>query len=451
MSEVSQPDYQALEGPVVPTFIKYLIPSLFGLVAMTSASLVDGIFIGNYVGVTALAAVNLIIPITTMVFGLGMMLSVGGAVRAGKFIGEKNLSAASAIFSKTAIVIAASGFLVIALCLIFEESLFRGLGASEELFPVMAEYYRIILPFLFAELIVLVLYYFLRLDGMPTLAAVALAAGSGLNIVLDYVFIAMWDWGLTGAAYATGLSQILQLVIMLVYFFRRGRKLSFSFVQHDWWEVFQAAYNGISEFVNEISGGIIAFLFNWMLIQRAGVNGVAAITVVNYMMLLGFMVFFAISDTVSVLISQNFGAKNAQRVSAFLKTAALTIAILSAFFIAVLVTASESIILLFVDDNDSEEMVVMAMEFVTYVWPLFLFAGINMMISGYLTAIHKPFESGIVALFRSLILPAMFLGIFYFVFEGHLFVAALPVAETITFILAAWFFMKYRPSKTIKP
>lgn len=451
MSEVSQPDYQALEGPVVPTFIKYLIPSLFGLVAMTSASLVDGIFIGNYVGVTALAAVNLIIPITTMVFGLGMMLSVGGAVRAGKFIGEKNLSAASAIFSKTAIVIAASGFLVIALCLIFEESLFRGLGASEELFPVMAEYYRIIMPFLFAELIVLVLYYFLRLDGMPTLAAVALAAGSGLNIVLDYVFIAMWDWGLTGAAYATGLSQILQLVIMLVYFFRRGRKLSFSFVQHDWWEVFQAAYNGISEFVNEISGGIIAFLFNWMLIQRAGVNGVAAITVVNYMMLLGFMVFFAISDTVSVLISQNFGAKNAQRVSAFLKTAALTIAILSAFFIAVLVTASESIILLFVDDNDSEEMVVMAMEFVTYVWPLFLFAGINMMISGYLTAIHKPFESGIVALFRSLILPAMFLGIFYFVFEGHLFVAALPVAETITFILAAWFFMKYRPSKTIKP
>ena len=89
MSQNIQQDYLALEGAIVPTFIKYLIPSLVGLLAMTSASVVDGIFIGNYVGVTALAAVNLVIPITTLVFGLGMMLSVGGAVRQGSFSGEK--------------------------------------------------------------------------------------------------------------------------------------------------------------------------------------------------------------------------------------------------------------------------------------------------------------------------------------------------------------------------
>jgi Na+-driven multidrug efflux pump len=93
-------DNPALTGSIVPTFIKYLVPSLLGLIAMTSASLVDGIFIGNYLGTTALAAVNLIIPITMLMFGVGIMLSIGGSVLSGKYLGENNVTAASAIFSR---------------------------------------------------------------------------------------------------------------------------------------------------------------------------------------------------------------------------------------------------------------------------------------------------------------------------------------------------------------
>jgi Na+-driven multidrug efflux pump len=111
-------DNHALDGAIVPTFFKYLLPSLVGLIAMTSASLVDGIFIGNYVGITALAAVNLIIPITTVLFGVGMMLSIGGSMRAGKYLGEGNLAAASAIFSKTLMFVAFYGVIVISLGLV---------------------------------------------------------------------------------------------------------------------------------------------------------------------------------------------------------------------------------------------------------------------------------------------------------------------------------------------
>ena len=159
-------DRAALDGAIGPTFFRYLIPSLAGLIAMTSASLVDGIFIGNYVGVTALAAVNLIIPITALVFGIAMMLSVGGSVRAGKYLGENNVTAASAIFSKTLLSVAIYGVIVIVLSLTWEEALFAGLGATEALFPVMHDYYIVIMPFLFAQLIVVVLYFFVRLDGM---------------------------------------------------------------------------------------------------------------------------------------------------------------------------------------------------------------------------------------------------------------------------------------------
>jgi putative MATE family efflux protein len=443
-------DSHALDGAITPTFFKYLIPSLVGLIAMTSASLVDGFFIGNYVGVTALAAVNLIIPITALVFGVAMMLSIGGSVRAGKYLGEKNTAAASAIFSKTLLSVAFYGLAVIMLGLAWEEQLFAGLGATEELFPVMSEYYSVIMPFLFAQLIVIVLYFFIRLDGMPNLAAAALSIAAVVNIVLDYLFIAVYGWGLAGAAFATGLSQAIPMLVMMIYFLWPERRLQFSFRQNNWGEVFQAAYNGLSEFINEVSGGIIAFIFNWMLIERAGVNGVAAITVVNYLMLLGFMMFFAISDTVAVMVSQNFGAGNAQRIGAFLKTAGIVIAVLSLIFIALLLTVSEQVILIFVDDQSSTGMVSLATEFVTFVWPLFLFAGVNMLISGYLTAIHRPFESGIVALFRSLVLPAGFLLLFYFLLSDYNFVAALPVAEGVAFLLAVVLFLRDRPSKIIR-
>lgn len=443
-------DHHALHGAVVPTFFRYLGLSLVGLLAMTSASLVDGVFIGNYVGVAALAAVNLLIPITTLLFGVAMMLSIGGAVRGGKYLGEGDAAAASAIFSKTVVFVSLYGVGAIALGLALEETLFAALGAGEALFPLMSEYYRIILPFIFPQLLVVALYYFVRLDGFPNLVATALTIGSLVNIVLDYVFIALFGWGLAGAALATGVSQTLPLLVLLRYFGKRGRRLRFRFRQRQWREVLLAAYNGISEFINEVSAGLIALMLNWMLIQRAGVNGVAAITVVNYVMMVGFMVFFAIADTIQVMVSQNFGARNADRIRAFLRTAAGTIAALGVTFVAVLLSASEPLILLFVEDRDSADMVAMATEFVAWVWPLFLFAGANMLISGYLTAIHRPFQSGVVALCRSLVLPAALLALGFWLLSGYRFVVALPVAEGVTCLLAIVLFLRHLPRTAVR-
>ena len=446
--EVTQ-QRQALEGAVAPTFFRYLLTSLTGLIAMTSASLVDGVFIGNYVGVNALAAVNLIIPIMALSFGVAIMVGVGGSVRGGKYLGENDVTAASSIFSKTLSFMVLYGLLAVGSALIFEKKLFAFLGAGEELFPVMSDYYRIITPFLFAQFITIVLYFFVRLDDMPSLAAFSLGLGALVNIFLDYLFIAQYGWGLKGAALATGLSELCSMVVLLSYFFRSGRTLQFKLWQNNWIEVLQAAYNGISEFINEVSGGIITFIFNWMLIQRAGVSGVAAITVVNYALMVGFMVFWGISDTIQVMVSQNFGARNADRINEFLKTAVLIIALLSMAAIAILLTSSESIILLFIDGSENQKTVTFATEFVFYVWPLFIFAGFNMLISGYLTAIHLPFQSGLVAVCRSLILPAGFLILLYAVLGDVGFIVALSIAEGLTFVLAVWMFLKHMPAEAL--
>lgn len=449
MDSASNQTSHALDGPVLKTFFQYLIPSLIGLLSMTSASLVDGIFVGNFVGIRALAAVNLLIPILSILFGVGLMLAIGGSVRAGKYLGEKNTLAASAIFSKTLIFIIAYGVVVIALGLIFETLLFRGVGADKTLFPLMSEYYRVIMPFLIAQLGTIALYFFIRLDGYPTLTAIALITGAVLNIGLDYLMIAVLDWGLAGAAWATGISQLFPLLVLLLYFFSKKRNLRFNIYQKNWREVFQAAYNGISEFINEISAGVIAFIFNWMLIQRAGVEGVAAITVVNYLMMIGFMVFFSIGDTSQVMISQNFGAKNAIRIRKFLTIAAINIAGFSLLMILLLAYYSEPLILIFLADEGSEATVQLAQQFVGYIIPVFLFVGINMLISGYLTAIHLPFQSAVVALFRSLILPASLLIALYFLFSDYRFVAALAIAEALTFIIAIAYFIRHNPKRAI--
>ena len=440
----------ALVGKIFPTFFKYLIPSMLSLIAMTSASLVDGIFIGNYVGVTALGAVNLTIPVTALLFGFAMMLSVGGSVRAGKYLGEKNYEAASSIFSKTLIFVTGYGVLAISLGLFFELQLFAGLGAKEELFPVMSEYYQVILPFLLAQFIVIVMYFFIRLDGFPNLVAVALTVGALVNILLDYLFIGVLDFGLRGAAFATGISQALPMLVMMAYFISPDRTMQFSVKQNNWREVIQAAYNGISEFINEISGGIIVLIFNWMLLQRFGVVGVAAITVVNYVLMLGFMMFFAISDTIQVMVSQNFGARDAPRMVAFLRTACMSIFVLSSIFIIIVLSFGEALISIFVKGEDSEEMVTMALSFVSYVWPIFLFAGTNMLISGYLTAIHLPFQSGMVALCRSLVFPTVFLVILYLLVSDYRFVGAIPLAEFAAFLIALVFFFRHLPKKAVR-
>ncbi|MDG1310509.1 MAG: MATE family efflux transporter [Porticoccaceae bacterium] len=440
----------ALEGPILPTFLRYMMPSLLGLIAMTSASLVDGMFIGNYEGVTALAAVNLIIPITTLLFGVSMMISIGGSVRGGKYLGEKNTTAASAIFSKTLMFMVVYGLIVIALGLMFEAEIFAILGADKTLFPVMSEYYRIIFPFLFFQFIVIQIYFFIRLDGFPNLAALGLAIGAVVNISLDYLFIAFFGWGLTGAALATGISEVISLSVMLFYFVHPKRKIFFGLRQKNWREVFRAADNGISEFINEVSGALIAFIFNWMLIQRAGVTGVAAITLVNYLLFIGFMAYFAISDSIQVIISQNFGARNPQRIRAFLRTAGIMIGGVSAGIISLLIFGSESLIGLFIDVERDSDTLALALEFVAYIWPVFIFAGFTMLISGYLTAVHLPFQSALVASCRSLIMPAGFLILLYMLLSDYRFVAAISAAEAISFVLAITLYLFHTPAKVIR-
>ena len=162
------------------------------------------------------------------------------------------------------------------------------------------------------------------------------------------------------------------------------------------------------------------------------------------------MAYFAVSDSIQVIISQNFGGRNPQRIRAFLRTAGTMIAAISAVIIGLLVAGSESMIGLFIDIERDRDTLVLALEFVTYVWPVFIFAGFTMLISGYLTAVHLPLQSAIVAICRSLIMPAGLLTLFYMLLTDYRFVAAISVAEAISFVIALILYLYHTPTKVMR-
>lgn len=438
----------ALDSAILPTFLRFWLPSLLGLLAMSTANIVDGIFIGNVIGGAALAAVNLIIPFLGILFGFTFMLTAGGAVRVGKYIGEKDYAAASAMFSKTIIAVVALAVLVTTLAYLLETPILKALGATPEVLPLMQDYWRVVMMFIWAQLLTVVLYFFVRVDGYPGLAAAALTLGAVINIVLDYLFIAVFDWGIAGAAWATGISQATPFFLLLSYFFFRQRHLRFRLRQSRWSELFHSAFNGLSEFINEVSGSIVVLVLNWLFISRYGVDGVAAITVLNYIMIIGMMLVFSIGDASTVFISQNFGAGQRRRIEQYLGFTLVFALIIAGLTISVLLGMTDLLVSAFLH-QDEQQIADFAAELIWLVWPIFAVNGISMVITSYLTALHKSLPSALIAISRALVLPVLGLLGLYFLVPQWPFVIALPVAEVITCLMAIVIFLRLRPSKLI--
>ena len=447
--QASYTDNDVLNGPIFSTFLRFAIPSILGLLAITTASIVDGIFIGQFVSSAGLAAITLLIPFFTLIFAIALMFSIGGAVRAGSYLGQNNIEAASAVFSKCLISILVVSLLFMGFSLILDRQILTLLGAPDELITLVLPYFHIICVVLVLQVTSMVLYYFIRLDNRQKLGTFALVAGALINIALDALFIISLEMGLKGAAMATLAAQIVQMLILSTYFLSKNRRLRLLLRPGNWSEVAKVAYNGLSEFVNELSGGMVILLLNWLLIIHQGVSGLAAFAVINYLIFISLMIYYGIADALHLLISQNHGAAQAKRIRDFLITAMVIVLGLSLSIISVLLLYPEWLIQLFLQD-DAVESQQLSAQFILLVWPLFVVNGLNVTLSVYLTAMQKPLPSMLVALTRGLLLPAALLLLFVALLPDKQFLIALPLAEWLTFIFALVLCWKYSPSNIIE-
>lgn len=437
-----------LEGPVLSTFVYYAVPSLIGLVSISTASIVDGMFVSRFVGADALAAVNLLLPYFTLLFGVALMLAMGGSVRAGHSLGAGDVAAASAMFSKSLVAVVLLCSAAAIASNLYDEVLYRLLGAPTRLSPLMREYFRVISAALVVQLGTLVVYYFVRLDGRPVLATSAVVTGALANIALNALFVGYWSWGVRGAAYATALAQLLQLAVLLSHFRSGKSQLRFSALQRNWSELGRSAFSGASEFVSEVSVGVVALLLNWLMVSRVGVHGVAAFTVVNYATFASLMVYYGAADALHLVVSQNLGAGNLQRARAFLRCALVCTASFGVLLSGSLLAFGPSWVRLFVAGS-RPEVGEQALALLRVMWPLLLVNGANVVFTVYLAATQRPAPASLLALSRSLVLPAAFLLGIAFLFPSLPFVLALPLAEGFTFLLGVALLSRRNPEPAL--
>jgi Na+-driven multidrug efflux pump len=450
---MAQKRYDPVSGDVIPVFFHYAIPSVIGMLAVTSAGVIDGIFIGNFVGAKALAAVNISMPVFALFAAVVLMLAVGGSVVCGKFLGENDRESASVMFSKTAYTAIAVGLLLSAVSLVFLEQAVVLLGANEDLRGLVSDYMRIILFAAPLLILGLTLDYFVRVDGRPLLASAALVTFAVVNIALDWLFIVRLGWGIEGAAWATAVAEGIIFFMLLSHWF--GGKCSLKWIspsecrRDGWRDVLKAAYNGFSEFANEMSIGLITLLFNWVMITRLGVEGVAAFTIIGYLLFIGLEVIYGISESLQPAVSKNLGAKQPGRIVRFTLTAVLSSFAIGLLACGLFLFLPETLISWFLREGE-DSTVEIALAFISVFWPAFLFNGMNITLASYFTALHKPLHSASIAVSRSLVLPAAGLLLLPVWFGDTGVYLSIPVAEALTFVLALILMSRNRPSGLIR-
>lgn len=427
-------------------FMKYAIPSVLGMLAVSSASIVDGFFVGNYVGAPGLAAINMSIPIFSLLFGLALMLAIGSSVITGKLMAEGDAKSASVMFSKTFITMIILSITLTGMIYLNIDSILKLFGATEDLLGIATLYLSYILLFIPFLMVGIVLDYFVKIDNRPALAFGALLLSAVVNVMLDWFMIVYLEKGILGAALATGISQLALIVILLPHFFSKKASIHFVKPTGSWIKVIKAGSNGASEFVNETSIGITTVIFNYIMIKTFGVDGVAAYTVVNYILWISVMVSFGISDSLQPIISKNFGAKEPKRVELFLKYAFISVSIVGLGCTAAVLFIPEQIVEIFLEQKDKHSIEIILV-FFSLVWPAFLFNGSNMVISAYFTAMHKPLPSALIALSRSLVLPVLFIVLLPLFAGDKGIYLAIPFAEFFTFLMAILFLKSATPEK----
>jgi len=252
--------------------------------------------------------------------------------------------------------------------------------------------------------------YFVRVDGRPVLASAALVVFAVINIGLDWLLIVRLGWGIKGAAWATAIAEGTIFFLLLSHWLSQLSSLkliSLAQCHRDGWNsVLKAAYNGFSEFTNEMSIGLITLLFNWVMIIRLGVEGVAAFTIIGYLLFIGLEVCYGISESLQPTVSKNLGARQPGRIVQFALTAVVSSFAIGLLAVGLFLFMPETLISLFLREGEdrTEEI---ALAFITLFWPAFLFNGMNLTLASYFTAMHKPLQSAAIAISRSLVLPAL--------------------------------------------
>ena len=395
--------------------LRFVMPSIVMMVFTSIYGVVDGLFVSNFVGDTAFAAINLIMPLNTILGGVGFMLGTGGSALVAKMLGEQKKDLANRYFSMMIwiSVIVGLGLTFAGLVVIRPVSLL--LGATKGMLPHCVLYGSITMGFTVSFMLQYTFQSFLIAAEKPNLGLLATVAAGVTNMVLDALFIAVFKWGVAGAALATGLSQCVGAVIPLVYFLRRNTSLlKLVKTRLEVKPILKACANGSSEMVSNATSAIIGILYNFQLLKYAGENGVASYGVLMYVQFVFAAIFIGYSMGSAPVISYHFGAGNYGELKNLFKKSNTFMFITGVVMVVAAQLLAVSLAKLFVGYNPILfDMTVRALRISTI---SFIIVGINVFASSFFTALNDGGVSAAISFLRTfifkmaaiLVLPVMF-------------------------------------------
>ena len=383
--------------------MRFCLPSIIMMVFTSIYGVVDGYFVSNFVGKTAFAAVNLIMPFLMILGGVGFMVGTGGSALVAKCLGEKDDEKARRVFSMMIYLTLILGVTLSVLGIIFAEPMARFLGADESMLGNCVTYARTCLIFNTMFMLQNVFQSFLVTAEKPKLGLAVIVGAGCTNMVLDALFIAVFRWEVIGAALATGLSQTVGGLLPLLFFLRKdnGSKLRVVKTRMEIRPIVQACTNGASELMTNISSSIVSMLYNHQLIKLAGENGVSAYGVLMYVSFIFAAIYIGYSIGTAPIVGYNFGAQNHPEMKNILKKSVRLTLGTGVVMLGLAQLLAAPLAHVFVGyDQELFNMTVHAFRLFSF---MFLFSGFNIFTSSFFTALNNGAISAAVSFLRTLV------------------------------------------------
>lgn len=382
--------------------LRFTLPSVITMIVASIYSVVDGLFVSNLVGAMALSAINIAFPVTMIIGAVGFMLGTGGSALVAKTLGEGKKELADQYFSMLIYSMIGIGLVLTVLALIFVRPLMRLAGASDLLIEDSVIYGSILLAGSVPFMLQVSFQNFFVVNEKPTLG-LALSIASGItNMALDYVFIAVFKMGVAGAALATVMGYVVGGALPLVYFARqREHGLRLTRTKFYGRQLLQAASNGSSELLSNISASLIGILYNIQLMKVIGEMGVAAYSVMMYVDFVFLAAFLGFSSGSAPVVSYQYGAGNHKELKSVFRKSVTIIGITSIVMVVISEAVSYPLSAVFVGyDKELLDMTVHGFR----IFALgYLLSGINIYASSFFTALCNGVLSAFLSFTRTLV------------------------------------------------
>lgn len=436
MKDFGEGRVMKLEGKSLKRdFFKFILPAVASQWVFALYTMVDGMFVARGVSETALAAVNISSPFVTGMFALSLTFAVGTSTIVALMFGQNKIKEAREVFSQNMTVLTIVSLLITAAVLGGLKGFARFLGATEVTMPYVEEYISTIAPFAVCFILSYSFEILISTDGYPALATIIVSLGVVLNCILDYLLVMVWHKGVSGAAFATGISQTVVIVFYLKHFL--GKKGTIKFCRHAFrpWLIARELKNGFPSGITELSAGFITFVFNQAIICFLNEDAIVSYSIIAYVNAIVVMSMVGVAQGCQPLISYYYGKGEREKCRRLLKYELCTVAAASVFAVGVCYLLADKIVGIFISSELEELSAYSAGVFRIFILS-FLLAGYNVVAAGFFTAIEKSGTAVVISLGRGLVMLVVSMAVLTALFGGKGIWWAAALSEALCLVVS---------------